>query len=131
MRILRAPARVALIWNDRLAQGSAFASGYEELLRRFSSEYLEVRHRHERLERVDEFFNGRPWRTIKVGHSDTLDYPRLADRLNSASYMPPPQDARHAPMMEALRALFAATAQQGLVTMEFETRLLCGTLAAD
>jgi len=128
LRILRPPARAALLWNDRLAQGSAFATGYEDLLQRFSADYLEIRHRHGRAQNVEAFF-GKPWRTLTVGHSDTLDYERLADRLNSASYMPAPGDPRHEPMMDALRQLFAATAQQGYVTMHFETRILCGELA--
>jgi len=129
LRILRPPARAALLWNDRLAQGSAFATGYEDLLQRFSGDYLEIRHRHGRTQNVAAFFGGRPWRTITVGHSDTLDYERLADRLNSASYVPAPDDPRHEPMMDALRRLFAATAQQGYVTMQFETRILCGELS--
>ncbi len=61
-------------------------------------------------------------------HSDDLDYSRLADRLNSASYMPSVADSRHPAMMAALQKLFAATAQAGVVTMTFETRVLFGPL---
>ncbi len=128
LRVLRPPPQAALLWNDRLAEGSAFAGGYEDLLRTFSDEYLEVRHRHERPERIDEFFGGPHWRSIAVTHSDDLDLARLADRVNSASYMPAADHPRHAPMMAALRELFAATAQQGVVTMAFETRILFGTI---
>lgn len=128
LRILRAPACAALIWNDRCAEGSAFASGYEDLLRRHSSDYLELRHRHERTDRIDEFFGAAGWRTLTVTHNDELDYPRLADRLDSASYVPPPGDPRHAAMMADLQQLFAATAQHGVVTMEFETRVIYGQM---
>jgi SAM-dependent methyltransferase len=130
LRILRRPARAALIWNDRRAEGSNFASGYEALVRRHSRDYLELRHRHERRDRIDEFFGGTAWRTITVTHSDELDFPRLADRLNSASYMPSAGDPAHAPMMVELQQLFAQTAQHGVVTMEFETRVLYGEVLA-
>ena len=128
LRVLRAPPQAALLWNDRLADGSAFARGYEALLRNFSDEYLEVRHRHERPERIDAFFGGSHWHSITVAHSDDLDLPRLADRVNSASYMPAPDHPRYAPMMAALRELFADTARDGVVTMQFETRILFGTI---
>jgi SAM-dependent methyltransferase len=128
LRILRAPARAALIWNDRRSEGSIFAAGYEALLLRHSRDYLELRHRHERRDRIDDFFGGARWRTITVTHSDELDYARLADRLNSASYVPPPGDERHAAMMDELQQLFSETAQHGVVTMEFETRVLCGEM---
>jgi SAM-dependent methyltransferase len=131
LRILRPPARAALIWNDRNAEGSPFAVGYEELLRTFSPEYLELRHRHERRDRIDAFFGDQSWRTITVTHSDPLEYERLADRLNSASYVPAPGDPRHEPMMAALQQLFAQTAQHGRVVMEFETRMIIGQLQAD
>lgn len=126
LRILRPPARAALLWNDRRADGSAFARGYEDLLQRFSADYAEVRHRHTRLDRVGDFFGGKPWRTITATHSDTLDLPMLADRLNSASYVPAADHPQHAAMMDCLRALFAATACDGAVRMEFETRILFG-----
>ncbi len=131
LRILRPPARAALIWNDRRAQGSPFAAGYEELLRRHGTQYLELRHRHERRDRIDAFFAGLPWRTITVTHGDELDYPRLADRLDSASYVPGPADPGHGPMMAELQQLFARTARHGVVTMEFETRILYGRMRGD
>lgn len=131
LRVLRPPAYAALIWNDRRGEGSPFASGYEDLLRRYSTEYLEVRHRQDRRDRIEAFFGSGRWRTLTVTHSDELDYPRLADRLNSASYVPAPADPRHAPMMADLQQLFTKTARHGLVTMEFETRILCGPVGGD
>jgi SAM-dependent methyltransferase len=130
LRVLRPPARAALIWNDRRAAGSPFAAGYEALLREYSPEYLELRHRHERRDRIDEFFGAGAWRVITVTHGDDLDFPRLADRLNSASYVPAAADPRHAPMLADLQQLFARTARHGVVTMEFETRIVHGEMLA-
>jgi SAM-dependent methyltransferase len=130
LRILRRPARAALLWNDRRAEGSAFSEGYERLVRRFSPDYLEIRHRHERTDRVAEFFGHADWATICVDHDNLLDYETLAERLNSASYMPGPQDPSHPAMMAELRTLFAATARDGSVRMEFQTRVSFGVISA-
>jgi len=128
LRVLRAPAHAALIWNDRRAGGSAFAEGYEALVRRFSPDYLEIRHRHGRTDRLASFFGG-AWHTIELEHADRLDFEMLAARLNSASYMPGPAQPEHGAMMQALRALFDATAREGTVLMQFDTRVLYGALA--
>ncbi len=129
LRILRRPARAALIWNDRRADGSAFSEGYESLLRRYSPEYLEIRHRHGREDRVAQFFGHQNWRTIGCRHDDLLDYETLAERLQSASYLPGPGAASHPAMMADLHALFDQTARDGRVRMEFETRILYGEIA--
>jgi SAM-dependent methyltransferase len=128
LRILRRPACAALLWNDRRETGSPFAAGYEALVRRYSPDYLEIKHRHAREDRVRQFFGHGNWGTIRIEHGDTLDQETLAARLNSASYMPGPADPAHAPMMAELRALFEATAEGGAVRMEFDTRVLYGSI---
>jgi SAM-dependent methyltransferase len=129
LRILRRPARAALIWNDRRDAGSDFATGYEALVRRFSPDYLEIRHRHGREDRVAQFFGAGRWREIRIAHADLLDSETLAQRLSSASYMPTPASPLYPAMMAELQALFAATAADGRVRMEFETRVLYGEIA--
>lgn len=128
LRILRAPPRAALLWNDRRTEGSEFARGYEALLQRFCTEYLEVQHRHARAERITQFFGNDRWSTVSLPHSDALSFETLADRLNSASYAPPAGEPRHLAMMQQLRELFAATAHEGLVPMEFDTRIHYGVM---
>jgi hypothetical protein len=117
------------LWNDRRESGSDFAAGYEHLLRAFSDEYLEVRHRHGRSDRVGVFFGHEAWQTLTVAHADRLDWDTLRARLESASYVPAPGTPRHAPMLAALRALFDATARDGHVVMDFDTRILHGCLS--
>jgi SAM-dependent methyltransferase len=129
LRFLRRPARAALLWNDRVAQGSAFAEGYEALLRQHSPDYLEVRHRHDRPDQVGAFFGHARWDSLVLEHDTHLDLATLRDRLVSASYVPPLGDPRHAPMLADLERLFAATAQDGSVVMAYETRVLFGELA--
>lgn len=128
LRILRRPALAALIWNDRRDEGSDFARGYEALIRRHSPDYLEIRHRHGRLDRVNRFFGHERWRTLAATHADSLDFPTLAARLESASYVPAAGTPAHAAMLVQLRELFDATARDGRVVMEFETRMLYGRI---
>jgi len=42
LRILKRPPLAALIWNDRVSTGSAFAAGYEQLLLDFGIGYTEI-----------------------------------------------------------------------------------------
>lgn len=131
LRILRRPPRAALIWNDRRTEGSEFARGYEQLLLRFGTEYRAVQERHTQVDRLERFFGHARWRTIGIAHSTPLDFDTLAERLNSASYVPSPADPRHGPMMQALRELFAGTARAGMVSMEFETRIHFAEMAGE
>ena len=77
-----------------------------------------------------QFFGAGGWETILLAHSDWLDGATLAARLNSASYMPTPASPRYAAMMAELQALFATTAVDGRVRMDFETRILLGEIGA-
>ncbi len=128
-RILRHPGRAALIWNDRREAGSPFASGYEQLLRRFAIDYLEIRHRYEDEPSLEHFFGDVPWEVAVVPNPVSLDFDTLAARLASASYAPAPGEADHAAMMDALRELFDATQDGGRVVMEHDTRAYYGLLA--
>ncbi|HYA66235.1 MAG TPA: class I SAM-dependent methyltransferase [Burkholderiaceae bacterium] len=128
LRISRRPAQAALLWNDRRTDGSEFALGYEQLLRRFCTDYAELQQQHARPERVTAFFGNERWRTIQVAHSTPLDLQTLTDRLNSASYVPAATDPRHSVMMRSLRELFVATAREGVVQMEFATRVHFGQI---
>jgi SAM-dependent methyltransferase len=129
LRILQAPPRAALIWNDRRVTGSAFAEGYERLLQEFGTDYNEVRHRHAHPESVSAFFGDRSWRMAVFPNPTELDFETLAARVNSASYMPGPGAPAHAAMMARLRELFDSTQRAGRVLMEYDTRAFHGTIA--
>jgi hypothetical protein len=129
LRILRRPPLAALIWNDRVSTGSAFAEGYEQLLLDFGIEYTLIRHRHAHEGSVAAFFGHHDFRVASFPNPTVLDYPTLAARLNSASYVPKPDHPNFAPMIERLRQLFDAAEQQGRVTMDYVTRVFYGALA--
>jgi hypothetical protein len=130
LRILKRPPRAALIWNDRVATGSAFAEGYEQLLLDFGIDYEKIRHRHAHEDSVAAFFGHRDFGVATFPNPTVLDWPTLLARLNSASYVPKPEHPNHAPMVERLRRLFDAAQAGGRVTMDYVTRVFHGTLAA-
>ena len=129
LRVLRRPPLAALIWNDRVATGSAFAEGYEQLLLDFGLGYTEIRHRHAHEDPVAAFFGHRDFRVASFPNPTVLDWPTLLARLNSASYVPKADHPNHAPMIERLRRLFDAAQRDGRVTMDYVTRVFYGALA--
>jgi SAM-dependent methyltransferase len=129
LRILKPPARAALIWNVRQAEDTAFAQGYEQLLLQYGSEYPQIRERHTDEASIGEFFGGPHWRRAGFENPTELDYELLSARVRSTSYLPGPQDAAHAPMMRALRQLFDRHQRDGRVSMRYETRVYHGRLA--
>jgi SAM-dependent methyltransferase len=128
-RILRPPARAALIWNDRISTGSAFAEGYEKLLHDFGTDYEKIRHRHAHHGLVAAFFGHARFRQAVLANPTVIDWPTLVARVQSASYMPTPQAPTYAPMLARLRELFEAGARDGRVAIDYETRVFFGTLA--
>jgi hypothetical protein len=130
LRILKRPPRAALIWNDRVSIGSAFAEGYEQLLLDFGIDYEKIRHRHAHEKSVAAFFNHREFRVASFPNPTVLDYATLQARLNSASYVPKPDHPDYAPMVLRLRQLFDAAQRDGRVTMDYVTRVFHGILAA-
>ena len=129
LRILKRPPLAALIWNDRVSTGSAFAEGYEQLLLDFGIDYALIRHRHAHEDSVAAFFGHRGFRIASFPNPTVLDYSTLLARLNSASYVPRADHPNHAPMVARLQALFAAAASDGRVTMDYVTRVFFAALA--
>ena len=122
-RILRHGGWAALIWNDRQSTGSAFLAGYEALLRTHGIDYAKLTHRHVDEKSIAQFFA--PAQAVVA----TFDNPRELQRedllalAGSASYLPAPDDARHAAMLLALNALFDAHQKNGAVQMMYRTRM--------
>ena len=57
-----------------------------------------------------------------------LDLAGLENRLLSSSYLPGPNDPRHARMLAGARELFEAYARDGRVTFAYETHVHVGRL---
>jgi SAM-dependent methyltransferase len=129
-RILKPGGWVMLAWNRRRKAGSAIADAYERLLLEYGTDYRAVDHENVTDEVIADFFARGPVNVARFENNRTLDYQHLEGYLASASYAPGPGHPDHAPMLAGLRAIFAACERGGRVTLEVDTTVYVGQLAA-
>ncbi len=123
-RILQPGAQVALIWNRRHIEGSAFQRDYERLLEEHGTDFKQVdQQRTITDEKLAAFFAPARMQSHTLPNSQRFDAAGLRGRLLSSSYTPPPGDPRYAPMLAALDALFERYQEGGFVSFEYVTAI--------
>ncbi|MFT3762675.1 MAG: methyltransferase domain-containing protein [Pseudoxanthomonas sp.] len=134
-RILRhrdgKPGLVAIWWNSRRLTGTPFLEGYERILLDYGLDYSSVSERYSDDAHMRRWFGDGLRGMARFPHSQRLDFDALRGRLLSSSYAPPAGHERHAPMLAALRELFDATAREGFVDFDYDTRIFAGVLDED
>jgi SAM-dependent methyltransferase len=125
-RILRAGGLAVVFWNSRKPAGTPFLDGYEALLRRYGTDYTMVAERHASDEAMRDWFGQGLRGEAHFPHRQRLDFDGLLGRLLSSSYAPRPDHRDHAPMRQALRSLFDACAVDGMVNLDYDTRVFAG-----
>jgi hypothetical protein len=125
-RIVRAPRRIALVWNMR--KSTPFLDAYDRMLDMHAIDYREVK------AQVDDaairaFFGGAGPTAVRFDHRQVLDLEGLRGRLLSSSYVPRPGDSRYEPLIGKLETLFVEHQRDGRVAFEYETRLFHGVLS--
>lgn len=125
-RILRPGGLVAVYWNSRRLAGTPFLEGYEALLNTWGTDYSSVSERYGDDDHMRRWFGGGLRGLARFPHAQRLDFDALRGRLLSSSYAPQAGDPRHAPMLDALRALFDATQTGGSVDFAYDTRVFVG-----
>lgn len=126
-RILRPGGSAALVWNSRRATGTPMAEAYEALLRRYGTDYLDVKHRGADRRRFSNFFRG-PFETLRFDNVQHLDRDGLRARLLSSSYTPAPGEPHHDDMVAELDHLFERHQQDGRVRIDYDVELYVGRL---
>lgn len=126
-RILRPGGWVALVWNERSTEATAFLREYEQLLLAYGTDYREVRHERTTTT-IETFFAPSPCQSRVFPYRQELDYEALEGRLLSSSYTPEPGDSRHEVMLRELRRVFDSHQTGGRVAVEYNTRVFCGRL---
>jgi SAM-dependent methyltransferase len=129
LRILRPGGQVAICWNHRSSQASAFMRGYDELLSRHAPEYKDASHRKVGPAEYERLFSHTRWREASFPNAQRYDREGLHGRLRSSSYTPPPGHPGHEPMLAALDALFDAHQSGGQVAIAYVTQAFWGELA--
>jgi len=126
-RITRRGGFVALIWNARIPTSSPMNADYERVVHTFGTDFaragkelVSTAHLHELL--------GRSMKLCTLHNEQALDWPGLRGRIQSASYMPMPGQARFDEMIAALRQAFDAHQQDGVVRLIYDTRVYLARL---
>lgn len=121
-RILRDNGFVALIWNERQLDTTPFLCGYEEILKKFGTDYEKVRHDH-LSEKIFEDFFQTEFSQKTFLNVQTVDFEGLKGRVLSSSYMPSEGDKLFEPMIAELRALFEKYAENGKIDILYNTNI--------
>ena len=122
-RILRTGGGpVVLVWNVRRTD-TPFLEEYEAFLHEWGTDYAEVSARHASETAVAAFFAPERARRHTLSNEQVFDLEGLRGRLLSSSYTPAPGHPRHAPMLEALAALYARHARDGRVGFLYDTEV--------
>lgn len=127
-RILRPEGWVALVWNERLSEGSTFAQDYERLLLEFATDYRQVNHKQIGDDDIRRQLGLASFGCEAFPHEQRFDYEGLRGRLLSSSYAPGAGHPRHEPMLAALRALFERNQSGGAVRFPYETKVYYGQM---
>ena len=130
-RILRRGGWVVLVWNDRRLDRPAFAVGYEQLVRRYNTDFDKINHRNvtkDESEALRRLFDGAKYENANFDNPQTHDWDGVRARLLSSSYMPLSDDPRYEAMLSELRQVFDAHERDGKVTLEYDTRVYYGRL---
>jgi SAM-dependent methyltransferase len=128
VRILKPGGWLALLWNERVTDSTAFLRDYEALLLKYGTDYQDIRHERTTAE-INEFFDPAPYQERVFDMRQEFDYAGIEGRLLSSSYAPGPEHPRHAPMLAELRRIFDAHAVKGRSTFAYKTRLYFGRLS--
>jgi SAM-dependent methyltransferase len=121
-RILHENGFVALIWNERQLDSNLFLRDYENLLKKFGTDYEKVRHDNNSQEILKDFFQS-DFSSKACLNVQTLDFEGLRGRLLSSSYMPSETDPRFEPMNAELRHLFEKYAESGKIQILYNTKI--------
>ena len=127
-RILRPGGRVVLVWNTRRTGGTKFLEGYEQILRKWGTDYQKVRHDRAGHEAIAAFFAPSEFVTHRLENVQVFDFEGLKGRVLSSSYAPNESHQNHGPMMKELRELFDAHQKDGRVRFEYDTEVHIGAL---
>jgi SAM-dependent methyltransferase len=89
-RILKPEGKVVLIWNHRQIAQSSFDHAYEEMLKKFGTDYEQVKQAKINEKDYKEFFKEGQYKKDIFANRQVFDFAGLQGRLLSSSYTPLP-----------------------------------------
>lgn len=131
IRILKPMGFVALLWNDRLTDASAFLRDYEDVLQEFSLDYRQVDHKNVGHDVIEAFFKPSNFQLAEFANSQVMDWDGFFGRVMSSSYVPMPDHPRCEEMVKELRRVFEQHKQSGTIELVYRTQVFFGQLEQD
>ncbi|MBA3971963.1 MAG: class I SAM-dependent methyltransferase [Bacteroidetes bacterium] len=128
-RILRGSnGSVVLMWNDRRTDTTQFLQAYEDLIKMFATDYLEVNHKNIDEKIFSSFFDGH-YKMESFLNYQYFDLDGLKGRILSSSYMPDENHKDFDFMMSVLKKIFTRFAEEGKVRLEYDTKIYYDKIA--
>jgi SAM-dependent methyltransferase len=127
-RILKPAGWVVVIWNERLNDTTPFVRDYEDLLRKFGTDYASVKESYPNEQHMRDFFGAGAYSSHKLPNFQEYDFEGVAGRLRSSSFVPTQDHPNFAPMMAELQRMFDVYNQDGRVRLEYTTHIYFGRL---
>jgi SAM-dependent methyltransferase len=128
VRILKPGGWVILIWNERRLDSTPFLRAYEELLLEYGTDYQRVRHENVTAT-VRDFFAPDAMQESHFDNQQLFDFEGLVGRVASSSYAPEPGNPLFVKLSGALRKIFDEHAEDGRVSVDYNTALYYGHLS--
>ncbi|MFT3771754.1 MAG: class I SAM-dependent methyltransferase [Minicystis sp.] len=128
-RIARPGCRVAVVWNSRRFEASAFMRDYRQMLLDLAPRYASMKDRWSNLDADVRAFFPTGSRRFTFANLQRVDRETMIGNLLSTSYVPREGEPGHGEILSAARRLFDAHQQGGVVPFELQTILHVGCLA--
>ena len=126
-RILKPGGIVTLIWNERKTT-SAFEKEYDQLIVAHGQDYVKVGHRNIDYDNIGAFYDPASFELKVFENKQVFDFEGLKGRLLSSSYMPTKDQPGYEPMINDLQELFNRYQQDGVITVNYDTKVYVGRL---
>lgn len=124
-KILKKNGYVVLMWNERNTKDSQLLADYENLIKKFGTDYDKVCQQDEKVnENIKIFFDERGYDIKLIESYQIFGFEGFKGRLLSSSYVP--QDNEE--MIAELKVLFDKYQKDGLVKFEYHTMVYTGQL---
>lgn len=124
-RILKNNGYVVLMWNERNTKDSQLLADYENLIKKFGTDYDKVCQQDEKVnDNIKVFFDERGYAVKLIESYQIFDFEGFKGRLLSSSYVPKENEE----MIEELKKLFDKYQKDGLVKFEYHTMIYTGQL---
>ena len=129
-RILKPGAWAVLLWNARRLAATSFLRDYEALIKKYATDYAQVRHENVDAARLDLFFGKGRWQKRVVDNAQRLTLEGLRGRTLSSSYVPAAGDPAQRLLLDELDVLFVREALEDRVVIEHDAEIYFGQLSA-